>query len=245
VLTVTKLSASYGGIAALEDVTINISAGEMVALIGANGAGKSTLLNCLSGIVPATGGSILFKGSELTGRRPAAIAKSGLLQVPEGRQILGDLSVEENLLLGKLALGRRSVAWVYEQVIDFFPVLGARKKQLAGLLSGGEQQMLAIGRALMGAPDMLLLDEPSLGLAPRIVDQVFAVLSHLNASGMTILLVEQNARRSLSVSSRAYVLANGRVVRSAVSKELLNDPEIIAYYLGSLAETIGADTPPE
>jgi branched-chain amino acid transport system ATP-binding protein len=133
--------------------------------------------------------------------------------VPEGRQILSDLSVEENLVLGKLALGRRSAVWAYEQVIDLFPVLGARRKQPAGLLSGGEQQMLAIGRALMGAPDMLLLDEPSLGLAPLIVDQVFAVLSRLNASGMTILLVEQNARRALSVSSRAYVLANGQLVR--------------------------------
>ncbi len=235
-LEISDLHVSYQGIAALRGVSIAVGAGEMVALIGANGAGKSTLLNSLSGIVPAARGSIRFKGRDMVGKRPAAISRRGLLQVPEGRQILADLSVAENLQLGRLALGGRAPTWSYEQVLDLFPILGKRQKQLAGSLSGGEQQMLAIGRALMGAPEILLLDEPSLGLAPLIVDQVFAVLTRLNQAGMTILLVEQNARRSLAVCSRAYIIERGRIVRDARAAELANDPEVVAFYLGSLAE---------
>ena len=239
-LKITNLSASYSGISALHGVSLDVDTGEMIALIGANGAGKSTLLNCISGIVPAAAGSAAFKGAELRGKRPAAIARLGLLQVPEGRQILGDLSVQENLQLGELALGGRSATWSYDKVVDLFPVLGKRQEQRAGSLSGGEQQMLAIGRALMGAPEMLLLDEPSLGLAPMIVDQVFAVLKQLNEAGLTILLVEQNARRALGVASRAYILERGKVVREGSAAEIAADPQVVSYYLGNLAEEQGA-----
>ena len=239
-LKITNLSASYSGISALHGVNLDVDTGEMIALIGANGAGKSTLLNCISGIVPAAAGSAAFTGAELRGKRPAAIARLGLLQVPEGRQILGDLSVQENLQLGELALGGRSATWSYDKVVDLFPVLGKRQEQRAGSLSGGEQQMLAIGRALMGAPEMLLLDEPSLGLAPMIVDQVFAVLKQLNEAGLTILLVEQNARRALGVASRAYILERGKVVREGSAAEIAADPQVVSYYLGNLAEEQGA-----
>ena len=239
-LKITNLSASYSGISALHGVSLDVDTGEMIALIGANGAGKSTLLNCISGIVPAAAGSAVFKGAELRGKRPAAIARLGLLQVPEGRQILGDLSVQENLQLGELALRGRSATWSYDKVVDLFPVLGKRQEQRAGSLSGGEQQMLAIGRALMGAPEMLLLDEPSLGLAPIIVDQVFAVLKQLNEAGLTILLVEQNARRALGVASRAYILERGKVVREGSAAEIAADPQVVSYYLGNLAEEQGA-----
>ena len=239
-LKITNLSASYSGISALHGVSLDVDTGEMIALIGANGAGKSTLLNCISGIVPAAAGSAVFKGAELRGKRPAAIARLGLLQVPEGRQILGDLSVQENLQLGELALGGRSATWSYDKVVDLFPVLGKRQEQRAGSLSGGEQQMLAIGRALMGAPEMLLLDEPSLGLAPIIVDQVFAVLKQLNEAGLTILLVEQNARRALGVATRAYILERGKVVREGSAAEIAADPQVVSYYLGNLAEEQGA-----
>lgn len=235
-LKIANLKASYNGVNALHGVGLHVSAGEMIALIGANGAGKSTLLNCISGIVPASGGSIVFRDVELGGRRPASIARLGLLQVPEGRQILSDLSVQENLQLGQLARGGRAATWTYEEIVDLFPVLGTRQHQRAGSLSGGEQQMLAIGRALMGAPEMLLLDEPSLGLAPIIVDQVFSVLTRLNRTGLTILLVEQNARRALSAASRAYILERGRIVRSGDAAELAADPQVVAYYLGNLAE---------
>ena len=239
-LKITNLSASYSGISALHGVSLDVATGEMIALIGANGAGKSTLLNCISGIVPAAAGSAAFKGAELRGKRPAAIARLGLLQVPEGRQILGDLSVQENLQLGELALGGRPATWSYDKVVDLFPVLGKRQEQRAGSLSGGEQQMLAIGRALMGAPEMLLLDEPSLGLAPIIVDQVFAVLKQLNEAGLTILLVEQNARRALGVASRAYILERGKVVREGSAAISAADPQVVSYYLGNLAEEQGA-----
>jgi branched-chain amino acid transport system ATP-binding protein len=240
-LKITNLTASYSGITALHGVSLDVSKGEMIALIGANGAGKSTLLNCVSGIVPPGGGGILFEGQELRGRRPAAISRVGVLQVPEGRQILSDLSVQENLQLGVLALGRRPATWAYDQVVALFPVLGARQDQRAGSLSGGEQQMLAIGRALMGAPDLLLLDEPSLGLAPKIVDQVFDVLTQLNQSGLTILLVEQNARRALGVASRAYILERGRIVRSGPAAEIAADPQVVTYYLGNLADAASLD----
>ena len=239
-LKITNLSASYSGISALHGVNLDVDTGEMIALIGANGAGKSTLLNCISGIVPAAAGSAVFKGAELRGKRPAAIARLGLLQVPEGRPILGDRSGQENLQLGVLALGGRSATWSYDKVVDLFPVLGKRQEQRAGSLSGGEQQMLAIGRALMGAPEMLLLDEPSLGLAPIIVDQVFAVLKQLNEAGLTILLVEQNARRALGVASRAYILERGKVVREGSAAEIAADPQVVSYYLGNLAEEQGA-----
>ena len=238
-LQVTNLTASYSGIRALRGVSLEVSAGEMVALIGPNGAGKSTLLNCLSGIVTPRSGSILLEGEELSGLRAARISRRGLLQVPEGRQILADLTVEENLLLGSLALGGREATWSLRRVGDLFPILTERRGQRAGSLSGGQQQMLAIGRALMGAPRMLLLDEPSLGLSPIMADTVFTALSALNGEGLTILLVEQNANRALNVTRRAYVLEQGRIVHAGGSAELAHDPQVIDHYLGAATAKSG------
>lgn len=234
-LAVEGLTVTYNGAVALDGVSLEIREGEMVALIGSNGAGKSTLLNTLSGLVTPKAGSIRFDRRDIVGLRPSRIARSGLLQVPEGRQILGDLTVEENLTLGALALGARKPEYTFDAIVSLFPILGNRRRQKGGSLSGGEQQMLAIGRALMGAPKLLLLDEPSLGLAPRIVEQVFSTLTAINERGLTILLVEQNAKRALSVADRAYVLEQGRVALSGQSDVLAKDPAIEALYLGNLA----------
>ena len=202
-LQVTGLTAGYSGIKALRGAALSVSEGEFIALIGPNGAGKSTLLNCLSGVVRPTGGSIRFQDQELLGVAPWHIARRGLLQVPEGRQILPNLTVRENLTLGATALSGRTPTYTLERINNLFPILAERREQRAGSLSGGQQQMLAIGRALMGAPRLLLLDEPSLGLAPVIVTQVFEALRALNAEGLTILLVEQNARQALLATDRA------------------------------------------
>jgi branched-chain amino acid transport system ATP-binding protein len=234
-LEVKDLAAAYSGIEALRGVSLHIEAGEMVALIGANGAGKSTLLNCLSGTVRPKRGSIRFEGSEIAGVKPHKVARQGLLHVPEGRQILVELSVEENLLLGELARGSRSSNYGLSDVYKLFPILEERKQQKGGTLSGGQQQMLAIGRALMGGPRLLLLDEPSLGLSPLITDQVFQALRALNAAGLTILLVEQNAHRALEATSRAYLLEHGEMAFQGQSADLINDEKVIAHYLGHLA----------
>jgi branched-chain amino acid transport system ATP-binding protein len=231
-LTVADLCAGYAGIQALRDVSFTVAEGEMVALIGSNGAGKSTLLNCLSGIVPATRGRVLFEDVSLVGMPAYAVSRRGLLHVPEGRQILADLSVRENLLLGRLARGKRAGRYDLDHVFNLFPILRARQAQRAGSLSGGQQQMLAIGRALLGEPRLLLLDEPSLGLSPLITDQVFAALRALNDDGLTILLVEQNARRALNVTRRAYVLEQGVIAYHGDSAALAHDARIIAHYLG-------------
>ena len=208
-LEVKDLAAAYSGIEALRGVSLKIEAGEMVALIGANGAGKSTLLNCLSGTVRPRGGSIRFEGKEIAGAKPHKVSRQGLLHVPEGRQILVELTIEENLLLGELARGGRPSNYGLKDVYKLFPILEERRLLKGGTLSGGQQQMLAIGRALMGGPRLLLLDEPSLGLSPLITDQVFSALQSLNAAGLTILLVEQNAHRALQATSRAYLLEHG------------------------------------
>ena len=231
-LVVTDLHASYSGIRALRGVSLRVAAGECVALIGPNGAGKSTLLNCISGLVRATAGTIQLAGQELVGQAPWRIARQGLVQVPEGRQVLPELSVLENLQLGASALRGRAATYGLERICGLFPVLAERSAQRAGSLSGGQQQMLAIGRALMGAPRLLLLDEPSLGLAPVIARQVFDVLRALNAEGLTILLVEQNARQALAATSRAYVVEQGIVVQEGRSEALANDPMVLAHYLG-------------
>jgi branched-chain amino acid transport system ATP-binding protein len=207
----------------------------MVALIGANGAGKSTLLNCLSGTVRPRRGSIRFEGGEIAGVKPHKVARQGLLHVPEGRQILVELTVEENLLLGELARGARASNYGLADVYKLFPILEERRQQKGGTLSGGQQQMLAIGRALMGGPRLLLLDEPSLGLSPLITDQVFSALRALNAAGLTILLVEQNAHRALQATSRAYLLEHGEMAFQGQSADLINDEKVIAHYLGHLA----------
>jgi branched-chain amino acid transport system ATP-binding protein len=231
-LKVEGLRANYSGIEALRGVSLEVVAGEMVALIGPNGAGKSTLLNCLSGIVRPAGGSIALDGREHAGRRPWHISRDGLLQVPEGRQVLPEMTVLENLQIGASALHARAAAYPLDKVFALFPILAERRTQLAGSLSGGQQQMLAIGRALMGGPRLLLLDEPSLGLAPVVVQQVFAALRRLNADGLTILLVEQNARLAFATTNRAYVLEQGRIVHSGASSDLARDPGIVAHYLG-------------
>ena len=235
-LTVSDLSAGYSGIKALRKASLAVREGEFVALIGPNGAGKSTLLNAVSGVVSPTGGSIRFQGDELVGMAPWNVARRGLLQVPEGRQVLPNLSVRENLELGATALSGRTSTYSLERIHELFPILGERREQRAGSLSGGQQQMLAIGRALMGAPRLLLLDEPSLGLAPVIVIQVFQALRALNAQGLTILLVEQNARQALLATDRAYVIEQGRVVHEGRSKDLAHDPAIVAHYLGQGAQ---------
>ena len=233
-LEVESAVVTYGGVQALRGVSLGVAQGGLVALIGPNGAGKTTLLNAICGSVRPRAGRVTFAGQDITGMPPHRIARLGLLHVPEGRQILGPLSVRENLELGRLALGRRSDAGPdqLKRVFELFPILQARQGQAGGSLSGGEQQMLAIGRALMGRPRLLLLDEPSLGLSPLITGEVFAALCRLNAEGLTILLVEQNARRALGITERAYVIEQGRIVQSGRSADLATDPDVIAHYLG-------------
>ncbi len=237
-LQITDLHANYSGIQALRGVSLNVGQGEMVALIGPNGAGKSTLLNCVSGQIRPAAGSITLDGEQMTGQSPWTVSRRGLLQVPEGRQVFAEMTVLENLQLGGTAVRGRAAMYPLARVLELFPILGERRQQSAGSLSGGQQQMLAIGRALMGGPRLLLLDEPSLGLAPLIVKQVFATLRALNQEGLTILLIEQNAKQALDVTSRAYVIEQGRIVHAGPSAELANDPEIEAHYLGQGA---GAD----
>ncbi len=237
-LEVRDLCVSYDGIEALRGVDLDVDTGEMVALIGSNGAGKSTLLNAISRIVRLRRGQILFEGRDITGLAAHHVARLGLLHVPEGRQILADLTVLENLQVGMLARGNRRSRYDLKDVYRLFPVLEERQNQIAGTLSGGQQQMLAIGRALMGGPEMLLLDEPSLGLSPIVTDQVFAVLEQLNRDGLTVLLVEQNAHRALSITKRAYVLERGRVALSSASAELVENEAVIASYLGMAAELL-------
>ena len=234
ILSVTGLHAHYHGIRALHGVDLKVREGQVTAQIGPNGAGKSTFLNVVSGVVVSNAGTITFKGKSIAGMKPDRIARQGILQVPEGRRILAPLSVEENLLLGRLAIGVRdkSRGFSLEQVYRLFPILLEKRLQQGGSLSGGQQQMLAIGRALMGCPRILMLDEPSLGLAPLIVDEVFAALKTLNSAGLSLLLVEQNARRALEMSTYAYVLDQGVIVKHGPSRELAEDPKILAHYLG-------------
>lgn len=235
-LTVVGVSAHYGPLPVLRRVTFHVDAGEMVCLLGANGAGKSTLLNVISGIVPASEGKIRFDGKSIKNLRPDKIVKQGIVQVPEGRQVFPDMTVKENLELGAyLRFKRREkeeISETLEKIFEKFPVLADRKNQPAGTLSGGEQQMLAIGRALMSAPKILLLDEPSMGLAPIIVEQIFDIIRSLRDEGVTILLVEQNARSALSIADRGYVLETGTVILEGLSSELVEDEEVKRAYLG-------------
>ena len=236
-LTVNNLKVAYGAIVGLHDVSLDIEQGEVVALIGANGAGKTTLLRAVSGLVKACAGSIRWEGGrgerELRGFRPDRIVAAGISHCPEGRQVFATMSVRENLLLG--AYQRHDKAGIRadaERCYDLFPVLAERRDQRAGTLSGGEQQMLAMGRALMARPQLLLLDEPSLGLAPLIVRKIFQIIREINAAGTTIFLVEQNAHMALANAHRGYVLQTGRVVKTGPAKDLLADPEVKAAYLG-------------
>ncbi len=231
-LVVSNLHTSYGAIRAVEGVSLEVPPATLVALIGANGAGKSTTLNTLSGVLKPRSGRIVFDGLDITGWRADRIAARGLLQVPEGRQILAPLSVEENLLMGAYRRRDRDIPADLGRMYDQFPRLHERRLQPAGSLSGGEQQMLAISRALMGRPRLLMLDEPSLGLAPLIVRDVFRIIETIKASGTTVLLVEQNARKALEIADFAYVMEHGAIVASGTAARLRDDPAIITAYLG-------------
>jgi branched-chain amino acid transport system ATP-binding protein len=221
----------YGKIEALKGISINVDEGEIVTLIGANGAGKTTTLKTISGLRRVSTGRILFKGKDITTLAGHKRVELGLCQAPEGRGIFPGMSVFENLEMGAYARRRRS-AEDFERVFALFPRLAERRSQMGGTLSGGEQQMLAIGRALMARPEVLLLDEPSMGLAPKLVSQIFSIITEINQQGVTILLVEQNAAQALQRAHRAYVLETGRVVKSAQARELLNDESVKAAYLG-------------
>jgi branched-chain amino acid transport system ATP-binding protein len=232
-LSVDKLRAGYGPIEVLHDLSIYVDAGEIVALIGANGAGKTTTLMSVSGIVKVRGGEVSFDGHHLNGKAAHEIVKLGLAQSPEGRKIFPRLSVLENLQMGAFTrTDKAGIAEDIEKMYAMFPILKERKSQAGGLLSGGQQQMLAIARALMARPKLLLLDEPSLGLAPQIVVQIFDTIRELNKQGMSVLLVEQNARMALKVAHRGYVLETGRITFTDKADVLLNDPRIRAAYLG-------------
>jgi branched-chain amino acid transport system ATP-binding protein len=232
-LELRGVQAGYGGIQALRDVTLAVAAGEIVTLIGANGAGKSTTLMTICGLVTAQAGEIRFAGESLRGLTPHAIVARGIVQVPEGRRIFPQLSVLENLELGAyLRRDRAAVRRDLDQVLALFPILARRRQQPGGTLSGGEQQMLAISRALMARPRLLLLDEPSLGLAPLVIQQIFAMIRRINAEGTTVFLVEQNANQALKLADRGYVLENGRVVLTDAAERLLNNEAVQRAYLG-------------
>jgi branched-chain amino acid transport system ATP-binding protein len=232
-LTIEDLHVSYGAIKALHGVSLHIDRGEIVTLIGSNGAGKTTLLRTISGLLRASEGQIIFEGEPLQQRQPHEIVARGVSQSPEGRQIFANLSVRENLLVGGYQqTSKPALLEDMEKSYALFPVLGERREQKAGTLSGGEQQMLAIGRALMQRPKLLLLDEPSLGLAPLIVRKIFQIIREINAAGTTVFLVEQNAKQALGIARRGYVLQSGRIIKSDDAKKLLADPDVQSAYLG-------------
>jgi branched-chain amino acid transport system ATP-binding protein len=231
-LAVSGLVAGYGATQVLRGIDLVVEAGEIVAVLGANGVGKTTLNKVLSGVVPALAGQITFGGTRIDGLSPPEIVAAGLVHVPEGRKIFPDMSVHDNLALGSYRRGRGNRSANLERVFDIFPRLRERHRQAAGTLSGGEQQMLAIGRGLMGEPRLLVLDEPSLGLSPLLVEELFALVSRLNAEGLTILLVEQNVVQSLELATRAHVLENGSIVLSGTGAELAANPALEKAYLG-------------
>lgn len=232
-LKINNLNTHYGPIHALKGVDLEIGQGEIVSLIGSNGAGKSTLLHTIVGIARASGGSVEFMGRDITNSHPHMMTRIGISISPEGREVFPALTVEENLRLGAYVVkDKKKIADGYERVYHIFPRLKERIKQTAGTLSGGEQQMLAIGRALMSNPKLLLLDEPSLGLAPNFVLMIFDLIQAINLQGVTILLIEQNANMALKASNRAYVLENGRIAMSGNAGEIANDPRVKKAYLG-------------
>ncbi len=232
-LKIEDINVYYGNIHALKGVSLDINEGEIVTLIGANGAGKSTLLKTISGLLKPKNGNILFEGQSISGKVAQAIVKQGLSHVPEGRRVFANMSVEENLELGAyLRKDKQGIKEDFEKVYNLFPRLLERRKQFSGTLSGGEQQMLAMGRALMARPKLLLLDEPSMGLAPLLVKTIFRIIEEINKSGTTILLVEQNANMALSIADRAYVIETGKIVLSGSSDELNQSDQIRMAYLG-------------
>jgi branched-chain amino acid transport system ATP-binding protein len=235
-LEISDIHVHYGKIAALKGVSVAVDEGEIVTLIGANGAGKSTTLKTISGLRPLTSGRIMFAGRNISKVAGHKRVLMGIGQAPEGRGIFPGMTVTENLFMGAYAR-KGNVEKDLEEVFDLFPRLAERKDQAGGTMSGGEQQMLAIGRALMTRPKVLLLDEPSMGLAPKLIQQIFSIIQEINRRGTTVLLVEQNAQQALQIAHRAYVLETGAVVKSAPAGELLNDPQVRAAYLGGGAES--------
>jgi len=232
-LQIKNLNVHYGVIQALKDVSLTINQGEIVTLIGANGAGKTTTLRTISGLNKATSGQILFEGADITNVSATQRVKMNISQVPEGRRIFPQMSVLENLEMGAyLRNDKAEIKKDIQMAYDLFPILGNRKKQMAGTLSGGEQQMLAMGRALMSRPKILLLDEPSMGLAPLLVREIFEIIKNINSTGTTVLLVEQNARMALSIAHRAYVIETGSIVMSGTGEELSKSDDIQKAYLG-------------
>ena len=231
-LTVESLKSGYGRIEALHGVSIEVPAGEIVTLVGANGAGKSTLLRAISGVQPISGGRITYRGNPIERFPEHARVALGIAQVPEGRQVFGPLSVEDNLRLGAWTRPAASIAAALAPIYEMFPMLGELRDTAAGKLSGGQQQMLAVGRALMAKPKLLLLDEPSMGLAPILVDQILKTVANLKHLGITVLLVEQNARAALAIADRGYVIETGKVTVSGTGAELLADNRVQTAYLG-------------
>jgi branched-chain amino acid transport system ATP-binding protein len=232
-LVLDGIETFYGSIQALKGVSFKVPEGSIVTLLGANGAGKSTTLKCISGLVPAVRGTVSFRGARIDGLACETIARRGISHVPEGRELFPELTVLENLKMGAYArTDRRAIPAALERVHACFPILGERRGQLAGTLSGGEQQMLAIGRSLMAEPALMLLDEPSLGLAPMLVEEIFAIIRTIHAGGTTVLLVEQNANKALSIADYGYVLETGTIVLAGDSHQLLRDDRVRRSYLG-------------
>jgi branched-chain amino acid transport system ATP-binding protein len=231
-LEVSGVRGGYGAVEVLRGIDLDITTGELVALLGSNGVGKTTFAAVLSGLVRCRAGVVRFQGRELSHLAPSEIVAAGLIQVPEGRHIFPNLTVRENLELGAYRRARNSLAQNLEEVLDTFPRLRERLAQKAGTLSGGEQQMLAIGRAMMAEPELLILDEPSIGLSPLLVEEMFALIGRLRERGLTILLVEQNVMQSLEIADRAFVMENGEIRLSGKASEMLDDPELRRSYLG-------------
>lgn len=232
-LKLENINVYYGNVHALKDVSVEVNKGEIVTLIGANGAGKTSILRAISNLENVKKGSISYKGNEITNMGPHNIVKQGLIHVPEGRRVFGELTVAENIMLGAYTCkDKRKIKENTQMVYDLFTRLEERKNQIAGTLSGGEQQMLAIARALLSNPELLLLDEPSMGLAPIIVDHIFDIITKINMTGTTVLLVEQNANMALSIANRGYVLETGYITMSGNANDMLNNDEIKKAYLG-------------
>ncbi len=231
-LNVKDLCVSYGAINALKGISFDVNKGEIISLIGSNGAGKTTTLHAISNIIKKESGSVIFEGTDITKLPPDLIVKQHLIQVPEGRHIFLNMSVKENIEMGAFVRKDKEVKKDIEMILDIFPRMRERINQISGTLSGGELQMLAIARALMAQPKLLLLDEPSMGLAPIIVDEIFKIIQEINSTGTTILLVEQNAYKALSISNRAYILATGNIVKYGNAKDLILDPSVKEAYLG-------------
>ena len=232
-LKVDNINVYYGNIHAIKDVSFEVNEGEIVTLIGANGAGKSTILKTISGLLRTKTGDVILKGESIKSVAPHKIVAKGLAHVPEGRRVFPAMSVEENLEMGAYTQPASSIAPNMQEVFQWFPRLKERRRQMAGTLSGGEQQMLAMGRAMMSGAKVLLLDEPSMGLSPLLVKEIFEIITELNKRGMTILLVEQNAQMALSVAQRAYVLETGRIIMQGSAAELLNNDSVRKAYLGA------------